>query len=100
MDFGRRFRKHKRCRRLDNLHEHHHEHLHDGDSYKIVGYSGGNCCFRKKLLNLGLMRGEDFKVMGRAPMGDPIEIKINGYRLSIRADEADELILEKLENDK
>ena len=96
MDFGRRLRKHKRCRRLEN----HQESLHDGASYRIMGYRGQNCCFRKKLLNLGLMRGEDFKVMGRAPMGDPIEIKINGYRLSIRADEADELILEKIENDK
>jgi ferrous iron transport protein A len=95
MNFGRRLRKHKKCRRL-----HEHKQLHDGESYRITGYKGANCCFRKKLLNLGLLRGEDFKVMGRAPMGDPIEIKINGYRLSIRANEADELILEKLENDK
>jgi Fe2+ transport system protein FeoA len=96
MNFGRRWRKHCKCRRLHKIHQH----LRNGDSYRILGYRGGNCNFRKKLLNLGLLRGEDFKVMGRAPMGDPIEIKINGYRLSIRADEADELILEKVENDK
>jgi len=96
MDFGRRLRKHRGCRRLQKLKRH----MHDGESYRITGYKGLNCLFRKKLLNLGLLRGEDFKVMGRAPMGDPIEIKINGYRLSIREDEADELILEKIEDDK
>lgn len=94
MDFGRRRRR--RARHLHKLHQH----LANGFSYRILGYRGVNCNFRRKLLNLGLLRGEDFKVMGRAPMGDPIEIKINGYRLSIRADEADELILEKVKNDK
>jgi len=74
--------------------------MEEGNSYKITGYRGQNCDFRRKLMNLGLLRGEDFHVMGRAPMGDPIEIKINGYRLSIRENEADELILEKVENEK
>ncbi|MCF7919875.1 MAG: ferrous iron transport protein A [Candidatus Cloacimonetes bacterium] len=96
MKFGGGHGKGRHCRRL--LKEQ--RHLQDGSSYKITGYRGENCEFRRKLLNLGLFRGEDFRVMGRAPMGDPIEIKINGYRLSIRAAEADELITEKIENEK
>ncbi len=96
MEFGRRLRKHRRCHRLQRLQRH----LEDGNYYRILGYRGLNCHFRKKLLNLGLIRGEELQVMGRAPMGDPIEIKINGYRLSIRAEEAEELILEKIEDAK
>jgi Fe2+ transport system protein FeoA len=74
--------------------------LQKGNTYIITGYRGLNEEYRKKLLNLGLLRGEKFHVMGKAPMGDPIEIKINGYRLSLRAEEADELITEKIENEK
>ena len=92
MNFGRRLRKLRRCRR----HHARHQHLENGNSYRILGYRGLNYHFRRKLLNLGLLRGEDFKVIGRAPLGDPIEIKINDYRLSIRADEAYELILEEI----
>jgi ferrous iron transport protein A len=96
MDFGRHLKRHKRCRRLHRVHRQ----MTEGESYRIIGYKGLNCHFRKKLLNLGLLRGEEFHVMGRAPMGDPIEIKINGYRLSLRAVEAEELILEKIDEKK
>lgn len=92
---GHLFCRRRRKRRVDKLQKF----LQDGITYRILGYRGNNCHFRRKLLNLGLLRGEEFRVLGRAPMGDPIEIKINGYRLSIRADEADELILEKSENE-
>jgi ferrous iron transport protein A len=94
MKFEGGFGKRRRCRRQEQ------RQMEEGNSYKITGYRGQNCDFRRKLMNLGLLRGEDFHVMGRAPMGDPIEIKINGYRLSIRENEADELILEKVKNEK
>jgi len=68
----------------------------NGDNYHIVGYCCEDCDLRKKLMNYGLFRGEEFKVIGKAPMGDPIEIKINGYRLFIRNNELKKLILKKI----
>jgi ferrous iron transport protein A len=41
-----------------------------------------------RLLEMGLTDGETVEVIGRAPMGDPIEISLRGYRLSLRLDEA------------
>ncbi len=43
---------------------------------------------RRRLLELGLLPGTAVEVMRRAPLGDPIELSLRGYRLSIRGDEA------------
>jgi Fe2+ transport system protein FeoA len=43
---------------------------------------------RRRLLELGLLPGTAVEVMRRAPLGDPIELALRGYRLSIRGDEA------------
>ena len=68
----------------------------NGGNYHIVDYHCEDSDSRKRLMNYGLFRGEEFKVIGKAPMGDPIEIKINGYRLSIRDNELKKLILKKI----
>ena len=44
--------------------------------------------YRKKLLAMGLIKGTEFTVSRVAPMGDPVEIEIRGYNLSLRKDEA------------
>lgn len=41
-----------------------------------------------RILEMGLTPGCAFSVIGRAPLGDPIEIEIRGYRLSLRKSEA------------
>ncbi|MCA9611324.1 MAG: ferrous iron transport protein A [Sandaracinus sp.] len=43
---------------------------------------------RRRLLELGLLPGTEVEVVRRAPLGDPIELSLRGYRLSIRSDEA------------
>ena len=43
---------------------------------------------RKRLLAMGLTPGVNFKVIKVAPMGDPIEIRIRGYQLTMRKNEA------------
>lgn len=40
-----------------------------------------------RLMEMGLIPGTDFRVVGLAPMGDPIEIELRGYRLSLRRNE-------------
>ena len=52
---------------------------------KAVGGAGN---LRLRLLDMGLIPGTAVKVTRVAPMGDPIELIIRGYRLSIRLDDA------------
>ena len=41
-----------------------------------------------RLMEMGLVPGTDLRVLGVAPLGDPLEIEIRGYRLSVRKSEA------------
>jgi len=51
---------------------------------------------RQRLLEMGLTLGTEFEVIRFAPMGDPLEIKVRGYRLSLRKREASGILIEKL----
>ena len=42
----------------------------------------------QRLMEMGVIEGEPFELVASAPMGDPLEIKVQGYRLSIRKSEA------------
>ena len=41
-----------------------------------------------RLLEMGLTPGIEFRVLGVAPLGDPLELELRGYRLSLRKSEA------------
>ncbi|MGR9053111.1 MAG: FeoA family protein [Gammaproteobacteria bacterium] len=68
-----------------------------GDSGRIVGFEKSAKVYRKRLLAMGLTPGTEFTITRFAPMGDPIEIKLRGFSLSLRKDEASILHIEKLE---
>ena len=51
---------------------------------------------RARLLEMGLLVGTPVELIRFAPMGDPVEIKIRGYNLSLRKHEA-ELVMVKLQ---
>ncbi|MBM6683180.1 FeoA family protein [Collinsella intestinalis] len=59
-----------------------------------VGQSGqvvrlhGDGALRRHLMDLGLIKGTPFTVVKVAPLGDPVEITVRGYELSIRKEEA------------
>ncbi len=42
----------------------------------------------QRLLEMGLLEGEEVEVVGFAPLGDPMEIRLPDYRLSLRRTEA------------
>lgn len=67
-----------------------------GDLAKIVGFEPTGKPYRKKLLAMGLTPGTEFSVTRFAPMGDPVEIKLRGFALTLRKDEASVLQIEKL----
>ena len=41
-----------------------------------------------RIMEMGIIDGEEVVLIGRAPMGDPIEVEVRGYRLSLRSAEA------------
>lgn len=61
--------------------------LKSGELAEIVGYKMGNAVYRAKLLALGLTHGVQVKILNVAPLGDPFEIAVRGYHLSLRRDE-------------
>jgi ferrous iron transport protein A len=48
----------------------------------------------RRLLAMGLIPGAEFRVVRRAPLGDPVEIEVLGFLLSLRAGEAAGLEIE------
>lgn len=67
-----------------------------GEKGRIVGMMPGEKCYRQKLLAMGLIPGTEFKVARVAPFGDPVEIAVRGYALSLRRDEAHILQIERV----
>jgi len=67
--------------------------LKKGEKGKIVRITGNSSVFRR-LLDLGVVKGSEIEMKGVAPLGDPIEIKIKGYNLSLRKSEAAGIIVE------
>jgi ferrous iron transport protein B len=61
--------------------------LKPGDVGQIVSLSPGRA--RERLLDLGLTAGTEVELVRFAPMGDPVDVKVRGYRLSLRRREAD-----------
>jgi ferrous iron transport protein A len=69
--------------------------LHINERGKVVGYAGSAGAYREKLLAMGLTRGAEFEVIRVAPLGDPVEINLLGFNLSLRKDEAEALLVER-----
>jgi Fe2+ transport system protein FeoA len=49
---------------------------------------------RRRLMEMGLVRGSKVKVLCRAPLGDPLELEIRDYNLTLRKKEADTILVE------
>jgi ferrous iron transport protein A len=64
------------------------------------GERGKISCFQSselelKLMEMGCLPGEEVIVEQIAPLGDPISIKVAGYSLSLRKNEANEILIDK-----
>lgn len=49
-----------------------------------------------RLMEMGLTPGVELRLIGAAPLGDPLELEVRGYRLSVRKSEAKRVELETL----
>lgn len=68
-----------------------------GQSAKIVSV-GGEGSLRNRLIDMGLIPHTELTLRKVAPMGDPIEIHIRGYELTLRLDDAAKIEVELLNN--
>ena len=71
--------------------------LKPGQSAVVRGYEQSDPGYRGKLLAMGLTKGSVVRVVKVAPLGDPVEVEVRGYDLSLRKGVADVLVVEALE---
>ncbi len=69
--------------------------LHLNEKAVIVRIDGSNAT-KKLLLDMGLVSGTEVALKRTAPFGDPIEILIRGLGLSLRKQDAKNVIIEKI----
>lgn len=66
-----------------------------GQQGRIAGVLG-NSSIRHRLLEMGLTRGAVVELVRVAPLGDPVELQVRGYRLSVRKSEAEAVLVESV----
>ena len=59
-----------------------------GQTARIVDVVGEDA-IAVRLMEMGLIEGESISLIGAAPLGDPLEFSVRGYRISLRRSEAD-----------
>ena len=60
----------------------------------VISEISGQPSLVQRLYEFGLLEGETIEVLGFAPMGDPLEIRVGNTRLSLRASEAAGVLVE------
>lgn len=66
-----------------------------GQRATVSGVNCGNAELRNKLLSMGLVEGTSVEVSRVAPLGDPIDIRVLGFNLSLRLAEAASVVVER-----
>jgi ferrous iron transport protein A len=70
--------------------------LKPGDSIRLHSFGETSLPYRRRLLSLGVTCGLEFSVIRVAPLGCPIQIEVRGTSLTLRKEEANHLLLERL----
>ena len=69
--------------------------LEEGQRARIVDVIGDDAV-SVRLMEMGLIDGTEIDLRGFAPLGDPIEFEVRGYRISLRSNEAERVQVELL----
>ena len=64
-----------------------------GDTVKVVKLHGGGA-IKRRIMDMGITKGVEVHVRKVAPLGDPIEVTVRGYELSLRKADADMIEVE------
>ena len=64
-----------------------------GDTVTVVRLHGEGAV-KRRIMDMGITKGVDIHVRKVAPLGDPVEITVRGYELSIRKGDAENILVE------
>lgn len=64
-----------------------------GETAKVISIHGSGA-LKRRIMDMGITRGTEIKVRRIAPLGDPVEVTVRGFELSLRKDDADILEME------
>lgn len=64
-----------------------------GENGKITKVTGDRS-LRRRIMDMGIIKGTEIKVVRRAPLGDPVEFLLKDYHLSLRKNEAENVYVE------
>ncbi|MDD4124312.1 MAG: ferrous iron transport protein A [Eubacteriales bacterium] len=64
-----------------------------GDTVRVAKVTGTGA-IRRRIMDMGITKGVSVTVRKTAPLGDPVEITVRGYELSLRKIDAEMIILE------
>ncbi|MDR0912386.1 MAG: ferrous iron transport protein A [Methanobrevibacter sp.] len=68
--------------------------LNDGEEGIIISFSdNGDAELKRHLLGMGFVKGSKIKMEKVAPLGDPMKFKIKGYSISLRKNEAKNILV-------
>ena len=67
----------------------------EGESARVVKI-GGNGALRRRILEMGIIRDSLIHVEKYAPLKDPLELIVKGYHISLRVEEATQIVVEKI----
>ena len=54
----------------------------------VVTKSEGDSAYKRRIMDMGITKGSELYIRKVAPLGDPVEITVRGYELSVRKNDA------------
>ena len=54
----------------------------------VVSKIEGDSAYKRRIMDMGITKGSELYIRKVAPLGDPVEITVRGYELSVRKDDA------------
>ncbi len=70
-----------------------------GDKGRVVGFVRSEKGYRTRLPAMGFVKGTEFRIIRVAPLGDPVEVEVKGYNLSLRKEESRVVQVEKIKGE-
>ena len=64
-----------------------------GESVKVTKLTGEGAV-KRRIMDMGITKGSDIFVRKTAPLGDPVEVTVRGYELSLRKADAEMIVVE------
>ena len=67
----------------------------EGEKVRVISVNGDRP-LRRRLMDMGILKGCEIEVIRVAPLGDPVEFMLRGYKLTLRKKDAEMVIVENI----